>query len=166
MRTFLSLFILLAISSVSAKSQINESVTATVNISTRMVQSIQLITVKSMSFGSVQPGQQEIYVNPVSDVNSGYMIAVGTPGAEFRLDYFQERTLFHTSGGQNLTFEYEISANEIEDQASSELLDFNARSLTFTPEGVYHIWVGGRVNIENAEPGNYEGDFTIEIDYI
>ncbi|GAB5408497.1 MAG: hypothetical protein BalsKO_08620 [Balneolaceae bacterium] len=166
MKKLLSLFILLAISAFSAKAQINESVTATVNITTQMVQSIELITVKTMSFGSVQPGQQEIYVNPVSDVNSGYMIAVGTPGAEFRLDYFQERTLFNTSGGQNLTFEYEISANEIEDQASSELLDFNARSLTFTPEGVYHIWVGGRVNIENAEPGNYEGDFTIEIDYI
>ncbi|MEQ9308782.1 MAG: hypothetical protein RLN90_04955 [Balneolaceae bacterium] len=166
MRTFLSLTILLAFSSVSAEAQIKESVTATVSISTIMVQSIELITVKSMSFGSIQPGQQEVYVNPVSDVNSGYMIAVGTPGAEFRLDYFQERTLFHSDGGQNLTFEYEISANEIEDQASSELLDFNARSLTFTQEGVYHIWVGGRVNIENAEPGNYEGDFTIEIDYI
>lgn len=150
----------------SIKAQVIETVNARINIEANIVQSIQLITVKSMSFGSVEPGQEEVYVNPVNDVNAGYMIAIGTPGSEFRLDYFQQRTLYHTAGGNDLSFEYEISANEIEDQASSELLEFNDRNLTFNEEGIFHIWVGGRVNITNAEPGNYEGDFTIEIDYI
>ena len=142
------------------------SVTALVNISAEVVQSIQLITVNSMTFGNVQPGQLEIYVNPINDVNAGYMIAVGTPGAEFRLDFQQVRNLTNVEDQGFLTFQYELSGNDTEDQASSVLIENENRSIIFNEEGEYHIWVGGRVNIENATPGSYEGDFTIEIDYI
>ncbi len=142
------------------------SVTALVNISAEVVQSIQLITVNSMTFGNVQPGQLEIYVNPINDVNAGYMIAVGTPGAEFRLDFQQVRNLTNVEDDGFLTFQYELSGNDAEDQSSSELIENENRSIIFNSDGEYHIWVGGRVNIENATPGSYEGDFTIEIDYI
>ena len=142
------------------------SVTALVNISAEVVQSIQLITVNSMTFGNVQPGQLEIFVNPINDVNAGYMIAVGTPGAEFRLDFQQVRNLTNVEDEGFLTFQYILSGNDTEDQSSSELIENENRSIIFNTDGEYHIWVGGRVNIENATPGSYEGDFTIEIDYI
>ncbi|MFV1884476.1 MAG: hypothetical protein ACMZ7B_08315 [Balneola sp.] len=154
-------------SSVSAQdNDPRPSVTALVNISAQVVQSIQLITVNSMTFGNVQPGQLEIYVNPINDVNAGYMIAVGTPGAEFRLDFQQVRNLTNVEDEGFLTFQYELSGNDTEDQSSSELIENENRSIVFNADGEYHIWVGGRVNIENATPGSYEGDFTIEIDYI
>lgn len=149
-----------------ADAQEANKVSAFVSISADVVQSIELITVNSMTFGNTQPGQREIYVNPINDVNAGYMIAVGTPGAEFRLEYFEQRVLTQTNGDGTLTFSYEISANDVEDQASSELLDYENRNIIFNSEGRFYIWVGGRVNLENAKPGNYEGDFTIEIDYI
>lgn len=142
------------------------TVTALVNISAEVVQSIQLITVNSMTFGNVQPGQLEIYVNPINDVNAGYMIAIGTPGAEFRLDFQQIRNLTNVEDEGFLTFQYELSGNDTEDQASSVLIENENRSIVFNEDGEFHIWVGGRVNIENATPGSYEGDFTIEIDYI
>lgn len=148
------------------KAQNNQQINATINVSAQFIQSIQLITVKSISFGSVDPGQAEVNINPNTDPNAGFMIAVGTPGAQFRLEYLPQRALYNTSGGTNLAFTYQISGNTIEDQASSEIIQFNDRNLTFNAEGFYYVWVGGIVNIENAEPGNYEGDFTIEIDYI
>ena len=141
-------------------------VSARINIETEVIQSIELITVNSMTFENTRPGQKEVYVNPVNDVNAGYMIAVGTPRAEFRLNYFQERRLSRIDGPGYLSFTYEISANEIEDQASSELLQNDNRNIKFNNEGRYYIWVGGRVDLANAPPGNYEGDFTIEIEYI
>ncbi len=156
-------------SSTSLSAQENDprpSVTALVNISAEVVQSIQLITVNSMTFGNVQPGQLEIYVNPINDVNAGYMIAIGTPGAEFRLDFQQVRNLTNVEDEGFLTFQYELSGNDTEDQSSSVLIENENRSIIFNEDGEYHIWVGGRVNIENATPGSYEGDFTIEIDYI
>jgi hypothetical protein len=144
----------------------NGDISANVNISATIIRSIELITVNSITFGNTQPGQIEVFVNPVTDVNAGFMIAVGTPGAEFRLDYFQERQLNNTTSPGFINFRYEISTNDVEDQGSSIYLNYEDRNLRFNDVGKFYIWVGGRVNLENATPGNYEGDFTIEIDYI
>ncbi|HBX64927.1 MAG TPA: hypothetical protein DEG32_01730, partial [Balneolaceae bacterium] len=86
--------------------------------------------------------------------------------AEFRLNYLPELELTQIQGQGTLNFTYEISGNSEENQSTSELLELDNRNIRFNNEGRYYIWVGGRVNIENAPPGNYEGDFTIEIDYI
>ncbi|MFD2532494.1 hypothetical protein [Gracilimonas halophila] len=159
------LFLLFTYGTVLAQNQ-ESNISAQVNVNAEVIQSIELIKVQSMQFGNTQPGQRLIYVNPINDLNAGYMIAVGTPDAEFRLNYLPERELTQIDGEGSLTFEYEISGNDVEDQATSELLELENRNIRFNSEGRYYIWVGGRVNLENAAPGNYEGDFTIEIDYI
>ena len=142
------------------------TVSSNINIEARIVRSIELITVKSMTFENDTPGRQDIYVNPITDVNSGFMIAVGTPDAEFRLNYFQQRSLTRIDGPGSITFTYEISGNDIEEQSTSEILQYDNRNIRFNTEGRYYIWVGGRVDLANAPPGSYQGDFTIEIDYI
>ncbi|HBX64928.1 MAG TPA: hypothetical protein DEG32_01735, partial [Balneolaceae bacterium] len=75
--------IFIIVSSFSAFAQIDDSnsITANINVSAEVIQSIELITVNTMQFGNAQPGQREIYVNPVNSLNAGYMIAVGTPDA-------------------------------------------------------------------------------------
>ncbi|MEX0719360.1 MAG: DUF4402 domain-containing protein [Balneolaceae bacterium] len=139
---------------------------ASIDVRATIIPSIELITVNSMTFGNLQPGQKEIYVNPINSLNAGFMIAVGMPETEFRLLYLPERELTQTNGNNTLTFKYEISGNSEENQSTSELLELDNRNIKFNEEGRYYVWIGGRVNIENAQPGNYEGDFTIEIDYI
>lgn len=167
MRLLIGVFFFTSLFTLTAKAQQNPTeFNASVNISAEVVQSIQLITVNAMTFGNIQPGQLEIYVNPINDVNAGYMIAVGTPEAEFRLDYLTTRNLTNVENEGFLIFQYELSGNDNEDQASSELIDNNNRTIRFNSDGRYYIWVGGRVDLENATPGSYEGDFTIEIDYI
>lgn len=166
MKQLAIILFLSSILSFKVNAQVNNQVTASVNITATVEQSIQLITVNAMTFGDIEPGQLEIYVNPVIDVSSGYMIAIGTPLAEFRLDYLDIRNLTNVENEGFLTFQYVLSGNNTEDQASSELIDNDNRTIRFNDEGTYHIWVGGRVNLENATPGSYEGDFTIEIDYI
>ncbi len=141
-------------------------VSGDVRVNANVVSSIDLITVQSMTFGNVQPGQQEIYINPINSINAGFMIATGNPEASFRLTYLPEIVLTQVDGTSTLTFTYEISGNSIENQSTSELLDTDNRSIQFSLEGRYYFWIGGRINITNAAPGNYEGDFTIEIDYI
>lgn len=166
MRLFLLASILVITSFLHLQAQDDDKISAQINVSAEVIQSIELITVSTMQFGDMQPGQKEIYVNPVNDLNAGHMIAIGTPEAEFRLNYLPERILTQTNGSSSLAFEYEISGSTEDDQASSELLELDNRNIRFNSEGRYYIWVGGRVNLENAAPGNYEGDFTIEIDYI
>lgn len=149
-----------------AQSSAEGTVSANIRIDAEVIPSIELITVNSMTLGNMQPGQREIYVNPVNSLNAGFMIAVGMPDSEFRLNYLPERELTQSDGDATLTFTYEISGNTVENQSTSELLEVDNRNIRFNDEGRYYIWIGGRVNLENAEPGNYEGDFTIEIDYI
>ena len=160
-----ALFILFGLQ--SALGQSDDGIKATINVSAEVIGgSIELITVNTISFGSVQPGQLEVYVNPVTDLNAGHLIAIGTPNTDFRLNYLPERELTQIEGDGTLTFTYEISANSQEAQSTSDILDDDDRTLRFNEEGQYFIWIGGRVNIENAQPGGYQGDFTIEIDYI
>ena len=169
MNRILSVIFLISIfitQSLFAQNDQDQSISASVNVNAEVIQSIELITISTMQFGNVQPGQQQIYVNPITDLNAGFMIAVGTPNAEFRLNYLPERELTQIEGDATLTFTYEISGNSVEDQSTSELLELDNRNIRFNEEGRFYIWVGGRVNLENAAPGNYEGDFTIEIDYI
>lgn len=163
-----SLLVIFSLGQEFVNAQVNsdDSIVGRVLVSAQVIQSIELVTVNSMTFGNAQPGQKELYVNPINDANAGFMIAIGTPGVEFRLDYLNARRLTNVDGEGFLTFTYEISGNDLEDQDSSELLNNDNRSIRFNNDGRYYLWVGGRVNLENAQPGNYEGDFTIEIDYI
>lgn len=146
--------------------QDNQVFSASINVNAVVIPSIELVTVNSMTFGNLQPGQREVYVNPINSLNAGFMIAIGMPQSEFRLNYLPERELTQIDGDGTLTFEYELSGNTEENQSTSELLELDNRNIRFNNAGRYYIWVGGRLNLENAQPGNYEGDFTIEIDYI
>ena len=150
----------------STIAQDDTSVSAQLNINAEVTQSIELITVNPLSLENTQPGQVIITVNPINDLNSGHMVALGTPEAEFRLDYDLETRLDRIEGPGYLTFRYELSGNTIDDQSTSDIIQYQNRNLRFNNEGTFYIWLGGVLNLENAEPGNYEGDFTIEIDYI
>lgn len=87
------LFIFVATQVALSQTSNQNGVSARINVSAEVVKSIELITVNTISFGSAQPGQLEIYVNPVVDLNAGYMIAIGTPNTDFTLNYLLEREL-------------------------------------------------------------------------
>ena len=168
MKRTLLIALFLVLGNYYAKGQSSE--TANVNVSAQVIGStqsaIEIITVNTIHLGSVQPVNGQININPVTNLNAGYMIAVGNPEAEFRLNYLPDRILNQINGNGSLTFSYRISGNDEEDQATSEPLDLENRNLRFNEEGRYYIWVGGIIDLSNAAPGSYEGDFTIEIDYI
>jgi hypothetical protein len=163
-RIFITLLFL--VTGVAYAQSPDSRVSAQINIATEAVQSIELITVNTMTIGNTQPGEEIITVNPITDLNAGFMIARGTPLAEFRLDYFTERRLTQIGGPGFLIFRYFLAGSVLEEQSTAELLDSENRTLRFNEDGTYYIWVGGEVNLQNALPGDYEGDFTIEIDYI
>lgn len=138
----------------------------TIGVSANVIETMEMVTLRDMVFGPVQPGQQEISINPLTDPESGKMVAIGTPEAQIRVSFIQERTLTHVNGTGTLTFYYEIAGNDEDNQSSAELLQAENRNLMLNSEGEYYFWIGGSVNIQNAQPGNYNGEFTIEVEYI
>lgn len=137
-----------------------------IGVSARVVKSIEMVTIRDMQFGSLQPGQQEILIDPLLDSETGKMIAVGIPNARIRVSFVRERVLTRENGNGTLVFTYEIAGNNEDDQSSAELLQTDNRNLDLNGDGEYYFWIGGQVNIENAQPGKYNGDFTIEVEYI
>lgn len=162
--SFLAIFIILVSPTTFLYAQ--NGVQAIVDIKAEVIQSIELITVKSMTIRQLQPGQTEVYVDPVTNADAGHMIAVGTPEADIRINYIKTRELTRIDGEGVLIFNYEVTGNQEDNQQTSELLGDDNRILRFNQEGEFFIWVGGNVNLERATPGSYEGDFTIEIEYI
>ena len=166
-RTLLiALFLVTGINTLLAQDVVNNSTSVNVSATVIGTNSIELVTVNTIQFGNTQPEDGLVYINPITSLNAGFMIANGNPEAEFRLNYLPQRILTQVNGNGSLVFNYEISGNSVDDQSTSELLDLENRNLRFNEEGQFYLWVGGQIDLSNAAPGNYEGDFTIEIDYI
>jgi hypothetical protein len=63
-------------------------------------------------------------------------------------------------------FKYQIAGSTIDYQITSEILRNDNRNVRFNTEGRFYLWIGGTVDVSLAKPGAYQGEFTIEIEYI
>lgn len=140
-----------------------------ITASARVIGDIELITISDMGLLEaimLQEGN-EILINPVFDPEAGIMKARGTPNAPIRVSYLSEREVTRMEGPGNLMFYYLVSGYAGDNQRASELLDpVIERELRFNKDGEFFFWIGGRVSLDNALPGTYQGAFTIEIEYI
>ena len=129
---------------------------------------IELETISDMGIIDAQRLQQDniIYINPVFDPEAGIMRARGNPGALIRVSYLEEMEVTRREGPGSLFFVYEVSGYAGDNQRESELLDQIERELRFNDEGEFFFFIGGRVDLTEALPGNYDGEFTIEIEYM
>lgn len=129
---------------------------------------IELITISDMGLLEARRLQEgdEIYINPVFDPEAGIMLATGQPGAQIRVSYLTEMEVSRREGPGTLFFVYEVSGFPGNNQRESELLTVIERELRFNDNGEFYFWIGGRVDLSNAIPGNYDGEFTIEIEYM
>lgn len=138
----------------------------TINVSATVAGTVEMITINTVDFDEIEQEGSEVRVDPIFGERAGKMIARGTPNAEFRVDYIRERELINQNGDGVIFFSYEVAGNDIDDQETSELLDQDIRDLQFNDDGEFYFWVGGSVDLSDINPGNYQGEFTIEIEYI
>ncbi len=153
-----------------AQAQVNGQSTSgtviSVNVSAAIQSSIELTTISNINFGQVTPGMTELYINPRQDGGAGLMRITGQPDMLIRVSFLERRELINTSGGLPLLFIYDISGAQTEDQFLSERLTAENREISLGPEGEFYFWIGGRLDLTNVSFGQYEGEFTLEIDYI
>ncbi len=137
-----------------------------IDVSAEVTSSIELITLQSMELAAEEAENNIINIDPTSSPNAGKMVALGNPNSEIRVSYLQTRELASAENSETLTFNYLVSGNQEEDQNTSELLDLENRDFSFNQDGEFYLWIGGSVDISTASPGNYQGEFTLEIEYI
>lgn len=160
-----ALFLFCFSSAIQAQNEPN-TMTTTISVNALVTQSIEVQTVRNVRLTNFQPDINEYVVSPINDANAGFMIARGTAEASIRINYLDELLLTQPNGPGRIRIFYRVSGYDRDEQVNSEILQSNDRSLNFSDEGEFYLWIGGRIIIENAAPGNYEGEFTIEIDYI
>lgn len=137
-----------------------------IDVSAKVISSIELLTLKSMQLSGEEVVNEVIHIDPTSSANAGKMVAFGTPNSDIRISYLSTRELTRMQGTETLSFSYQVAGNQQEDQGSAEILDIENRDFTFNQDGKFYLWIGGNVNISTATPGNYQGEFTLEIEYI
>lgn len=140
------------------------SVSATVQPSTEI--EVEMVTLRDMALDRQVRQNNLISINPVNDSQSGKMRAEGRPHAEVRISFLQQRELTRVGGNQTLTFYYNVAGNDMDDQSSSEILDLENRDFELNEDGEYYFWIGGQVDITDAVAGAYDGEFTVEIEYL
>jgi len=160
------LFLLLFSQARAQQNDEGQNKTVSITVSARVIETIELITIRNIQFGNAQPGQNQINIIPTRDTRAGKMKATGRPDASIKVSYVRTWQLSRTDGPGKLNFRYRVAGNTKDDQSTAELLQNDNRDLHFNSDGEYYFWIGGQANIQNAQPGNYQGDFTIEIEYI
>lgn len=169
--TYLLFFLLFSFHLTGVMGQNQNGNVRTVNISaaaTVIGGDIELETISDMGIIDAQRLQQDnvVYINPIFDPEAGIMRARGNPGAQIRVSYLEEMEVSRREGPGSLFFVYEVSGFEGDNQRESELLDQIERELRFNEDGEFFFFIGGRVDLSQALPGNYDGEFTIEIEYM
>lgn len=149
----------------SASAQ-NADPNVSINVSAEVISSIEMITVQSMQLSQVEPVNDVITVDPKKSTYTGKIIAIGNPNAEIQISFLKQRELTQQRGANNLLFNYVIAGNNEDDQSSAEILESDNRGLRMNKNGRFYLWVGGSVDISTANPGSYQGEFTLEVDYI
>jgi hypothetical protein len=156
-------FILFATPSLFAQTDNNRSVS--ISVSTDILGTAEVFTIQTVDFEGIERDDSIITIDPVTSERAGKMIVRGAPNQEFRLNYLQQRELTNTDGPGIINFTYLVSGNSIDEQNTSELFDQDDRDLSFNTDGEFYIWVGGSVDLSEVEPGNYQGEFNLEIEF-
>jgi hypothetical protein len=127
---------------------------------------IELVTIKSMEIDMGMVHDGKIYVSAQRDANAAVMMVKGRADAKFRIKFSPIVEIVNSTGVGTLLLHYEMYGNQNDNQGASEPIDAAERTLKMGSESKYFFWVGGRIDISNARPGSYDGEFTIEIEYI
>lgn len=137
-----------------------------VSISAEVKNSMELVTIRNMIFKDVRPSQREVYISPVTDGNAGQMKATGAPNARVRVSFFPNSKIYHSTSNSSIDFNYLVAVNSENNQTTSELINSDSRIFEMNSEGELFLWVGGRVDLSTIQPGNYTGDFVLEVEYL
>jgi len=137
-----------------------------INVGASVQAGVELITISNMNFGRVNQDATEIRLDPRIDAGAGLMKATGRPNALIRISFLETRELIRIGGGRSINFTYVVAGSTTDNQLNSEIFTRENRALAFSNSGEFYFWVGGYAIIENIEFGSYQGEFTIEIEYL
>ncbi len=147
---------------------IAQSPSVSIKASARVVDmaEIEMITISDLQIDLNKAMNGIITIDPFSDSEAGVMMAKGRAGAYARITFEPETKLQNKFGKGEMIFTYKVNGYMMNNQEASEPLDAVERMIQLNADGNYYLWIGGQIDVSNARPGSYAGEFTLEIEYI
>lgn len=163
MRYFLSILIGLTATALFAQNS-----TISINAQATVVDKsqIELITIKNIDIDESAAVNGIIYVSPKYDSKAAVMMVKGKSSAKIRVKFPPTVEIMNTTGSGRLLLHYEIYGYPGDNQSASQPIDAVENTLQMSSDRKYFFWIGGRIDISQATPGSYDGEFTIQIEYI
>ncbi len=127
---------------------------------------IEMVTIKNLEIDESMAQNGIINVSAQKDPKAGMAMLLGKSGAHFRVQFNPKRVIVNTMGEGALVINYKLFGFHTNLQFASEPIDAAENILIISNKGEYYFWIGGIIDISKASPGNYQGEFTIEIEYL
>lgn len=127
---------------------------------------IELVTIKNIDIDESAAVNGIIYVSPKYDSKAAVMMVKGKSNAKIRVKFPPVVEIMNTTGSGRLLLHYEIYGYPGDNQSASQPIDAVENTLQMSSDRKYFFWIGGRIDINQASPGSYDGEFTIQIEYI
>ncbi len=162
MNTFKHTLVAILFSSL-AISQSNPDVNVT--IAATVVDYIEMITLADIDVGTVLPSEDVLRLDPRTDQGAGIIALLGRQNASVQVSFSAQVEMSNVITDQSLTVKYTVAGNGENDQAASSLLTANPATVQLNASGEYYLWIGCEFSLLNLVPGQYDGDFAIEVDY-
>lgn len=163
-RYIIPMILLLPTLSLFAQKPTSVSIKATATVIDKA--EIELVTIKTLEIDASMAKSGLITVSAKRDGQAGVMIVKGRPEASFRISFSPVVEIPNSAGKGSLSLKYELFGYNSDNQGASEPIDATERTLKINENGRYYFWLGGLIDISKARPGKYEGEFTLEIEYI
>lgn len=159
------LIVLFLASGLLAQSETGDKTSVTVSISATVVDQIQLITITDIDVGTVIPSDDILRLDPHSDQGAGIIQILGRKNSSVQISFSDQVEMYNAIGNSNLLVNYSIAGFEESDQAASEVFTINPVTVSLNSDGEYYLWIGCSFSTNNLVPGQYDGDFILEVDY-
>jgi len=127
---------------------------------------IEIITVNHLTIDANEAIAGIVHVSPFNRYRAGAMRIIGRPNALANIHFDRYVTLINNLGLGDLLMTLEVIGFSSNNQLAGEPLDVTTRSIRFNQIGEFFIWIGSRVDISEARPGNYTGNITLEFEYL
>jgi len=158
------MMMIMLFSSLYAFSQ-GESSKLSLSVQATVVPLIEIITLADIDVGIIAPGDGILKVDPRFDQGAGIMKVEGNENSIVHVSYSPLIEMVNAQSNTTLVVRYALSGGGENNQSASDLFVTNPANVMLSNSGEYYIWIGCEFSLFSLVPGQYDGDFVLEVDY-
>jgi len=136
-----------------------------INVSVIIKDYIEITTISDIDAGSVTPSSDILRIDPRTDSGAGIILLQGQKNKSVVVNYSPIVEMTHSESDMILVVNYEVSGSEENIQSNSTIFLENPEVVQLSDEGEYYLYIGCSFSLEEIRPGQYDGDFVVEVDY-